>query len=73
MPAGAGLNWLALDHQVDGDLRLQGVAQDAAVVQRVAARLRAQAAWRQVLVSRLEMQNTGLSFEIVARMAKAVP
>ena len=73
VPAGAGLNWLALDHQVDGDLRLQGVAQDAAVVQRVAARLRAQAAWRQVLVSRLEVQNTGLSFEIVARMAKAVP
>ena len=73
LPAGAGLNWLGLDHQVDGDLRLQGVAQDAAAVQRVAARLRDQAAWRQVLVSRMEVQNVGLSFEIVARMARAAP
>ena len=73
VPLGAGLNWLSLEHQVDGDLRLHGVAVDAAAVQRVAAGLRAQPVWRQVLVSRLEVQPVGLSFEIVARMARALP
>ena len=73
VPTGAGLNWLSLDHQAGGDLRLHGLAVDAAAVQRVAAHLRAQAAWRQVLVARLEVQPVGLSFEIVARMAKAAP
>lgn len=73
VPTGTGLNWLALDHQAGGDLRLQGLAVDAAAVQRVAASLRAQAPWQQVLVARLEVQPVGLSFEIVARMVKAAP
>ncbi len=73
VPTGTGLNWLSLDHQAGGDLRLQGLAVDAAAVQRVAASLRAQAPWQQVLVARLEVQPVGLSFEIVARMAKVAP
>jgi len=75
-PASAALNWLALDHQFGGELRLQGVAADAAAVQRVATTLRGRPAWSQVLVSRLEQRHTpaeGLSFEIVARLATTLP
>ena len=70
-PDSVGLSWLTLEHRVGGELRLQGLAVDAEPVQRAAAVLRARPAWRQVLVSRLETQPNGQSFEIVARLAGA--
>lgn len=69
----AHLRWQVLDHTAGGELRLQGLADDPAPVQRVAASLRRQAVWQQVLVSRLETQPEGQSFEIVARMATTAP
>lgn len=76
-PAAAGLRWLALEHQAGGDLRLQGVAPDPAPVQQVAAQLRQQFAWQQVLVSRLEVNANGQTdnhaFEIVARLPGGAP
>jgi hypothetical protein len=71
VPAAGGLVWLTLDHQIGGELRLQGFAPGDEPVQRAAATLRARPAWQQVLVSRLEMQGEGRSFEIVARLGKA--
>jgi hypothetical protein len=68
-----GLRWQVLEHAAGGELRLQGLASDPAPVQRVASDLRRQPAWQQVLVSRLEAQPEGLSFEIVARPARATP
>lgn len=73
LPAAGGLAWLTLEHQIGGDLRLQGVAPAGEPVQRAAASLRARAAWQQVLVSRLEVEGEGRSFEIVARPVKGVP
>jgi hypothetical protein len=73
LPAGGGLIWLNMEHQIGGDLRLQGVAPAAEPVQRAAAALRSRPVWRQVLVSRLETEAQGLSFEIVARPVEAAP
>lgn len=70
-PAAAGVAWLVLEHQIGGDLRLQGLAADAGQVQRVATALRASPRWREVLVARLEVTPQGRSFEIVARPAGA--
>jgi hypothetical protein len=75
-PAAAGLRWLALEHQAGGELRLQGVAADPAPVQQVAAHLRRQPPWQQVLVSRLEVvegQADSHAFEIVARLPGHAP
>ena len=73
LPAAGGLAWLTLEHQIGGDLRLQGVAPAGEPVQRAAAALRSRASWQQVLVSRLEVEGDGLSFEIVARLANVRP
>ena len=74
-PALAGLRWVALDHRAGAEVRLQGVASDAAQVQQVAAALRQMPAWPQVLVARLEAQPQGpaLAFEIVAQLREAAP
>ena len=74
-PATAGLAWLSMDHAAGGELRLQGLAADAETVHRVANTLRNRPAWRQVLVSRLEVQapGQGQAFEIVARLAGVAP
>jgi hypothetical protein len=84
-PATAGLRWLSLDHRAGAELRLQGLASDAAPVQLAAAALRQQRAWQQVLVARLEALPPGpaggagqgpplpMSFEIVARLREATP
>lgn len=56
LPTSAGLRWLSLDHRAGAELRLQGLASDVAPVQRLAAALRQQPAWQQVLVARLEVQ-----------------
>lgn len=81
VPASGGLHWLALDHRAGSELRLQGLASDHGPVQRVAAVLRQQPAWQQVLVARLEAQppgpgtspSTGQAFEIVARLRETAP
>jgi hypothetical protein len=72
-PAAAGIAWLSLDHQAGGDLHLQGRAATAESAQQAAQALRAVPHWRQVLVSRLEADEQGQSFEIVARPVAVAP
>jgi hypothetical protein len=72
-PAAAALAWLALDHQAGGELHLQGRAAAAEAVQQAAAALRSVPHWQQVRVARLEADEQGQSFEIVARAGKPLP
>jgi hypothetical protein len=73
--SGRGLSWLALEHAIGGELRLVGLADSEARVQRVAASLRARPSWRDVLVARLERGDgasgqPGMRFELVAQPAQ---
>lgn len=74
-----GIRWLGLDLGERGQLRLDGLAPDAAQVLDAARALRAQplaggaAAWRDVVVARIDRTPDGQRFEISAQLAGAEP
>lgn len=64
-----GVKWLALDIGERGQLRLEGLAPDAAVAIAVAEALRGQAAWRDAVPGRIENTAEGpVRFELSAAM-----
>ena len=72
------LAWLNLEHDLTGQLRLAGWADDAASAQAAAAALRRQMhdgvpSWAAVRVASVERSNEGQRFEIVAQRAGAAP
>jgi hypothetical protein len=72
----AQVRWLALEHGVDGALRLEGQAADAAAALRVADALQAQPLWHDVGLSRIERGDAAAAsqrFELRARRVDGTP
>ncbi len=71
----AEVRWLALDHGVDGQLRLEGETGDSAGALRAADALQALPGWTEVGLGRLEKADASGSaqrFDLKARRADAV-
>nr|WP_295077086.1 hypothetical protein [uncultured Roseateles sp.] len=74
--APAALSWLALDiNATRGDLRLEGLAADKLLPLQVADRLNAAPGWREVMLSRFQTAEQGMSgqrFELSAKLQPAL-
>jgi len=71
-PEQGSISWLSLDYTAArGELRLEGLAGDKLLALHVADRLGAAPGWRQVMLSRFQTAEQGLSgqrFELTARL-----
>ncbi len=74
-----GVQWLAIEHGVDGRLHLEGQARDVATAAAVTQRLASGAAWRDVSLRRIEpvraasSASGGSRFEVTGRRPAALP
>ncbi|MBB4842744.1 hypothetical protein HNP55_001259 [Paucibacter oligotrophus] len=71
-PEPGGISWLSLDYSAArGELRLEGLASDKLLALQLADRLGHAPGWRQVMLSRFQTAEQGLSgqrFELTARL-----
>jgi len=71
-PESASISWLSLDYSAArGELRLEGLTSDKLLALQLADRLGAAPGWRQVMLSRFQTAEQGLSgqrFELTARL-----
>ncbi len=73
----AGVQWLVIEHGVDGRLHLEGQAGDLTTAAAVTQRLAASAAWQEISLRRIEpvrgtaSASAGLRFEITGRRPAA--